>query len=153
MEDTNLRERLLVFISSCSDPFATEIRYHPECWRRYLSNVKVSDERLPFQNVHIEEVKQLFLNHVSKVIFEENEPRTLKGLMDDYNGMMTNYNFQAINRTANIKEMLEKEFGESIGFHNRLHKNKSAIVYDVSKARSFIELAINFWRVSIGTFE
>ena len=133
LEDIDLRERLLVFISSCSDPFAAEIRYHPGCWRKYISNVKVSDQRLPYQNVHAAEVKQLFLNHVNKVIFEENEPRTLKGLMDDYNRMMENYNFTAINRTATIKDMLQKEFGKSIGFHNCLHKNKSAIHYQVGK--------------------
>ena len=133
LEDIDLRERLLVFISSCSDPFAAEIRYHPGCWRKYISNVKVSDKRLPYQNVHAAEVKQLFLNHVNKVIFEENEPRTLKGLMDDYNRMMENYNFTAINRTATIKDMLQKEFGKSIGFHNCLHKNKSAIHYQVGK--------------------
>ena len=40
--------------------------------------------------------------------------------------------------------MLQKEFGENIGFHNRIHKSKSAIAYDVSKGCSFIKSAVNF---------
>ena len=63
--------------------------------------------------------------------------------------MMENYNFPAVNRTATIKDMLQQEFGKSIGFHNRSNKNESTIVYDVSKGGSFIESAINFWGISI----
>ena len=44
--------------------------------------------------------------------------------------------------------MLQKEFGETIGFHNRVHKNKSAIVFDVSKRGSFKESTVNFWGIS-----
>ena len=63
---------------------------------KYIS-IKDNDNELPYQNVQFEEAKQLFLKHVKKVIFEENEPRTLKGLMDDYNDILTNHNFPTIN--------------------------------------------------------
>ena len=95
-----------------------------------------------------QEVNQLMLNHVKKVIFQENESRTLKGLLEDYNNLLTNYNFHKCERTSGMKTMLEKEFGESIGFHNRLHKNESCIIYDVSKGGSYIEAAINTWGIS-----
>ena len=45
--------------------------------------------------------------------------------------------------------MLLKQFGETIGFHDRVHKNKSAVVHDVLKRGSFIESAVNFWGISI----
>ena len=45
--------------------------------------------------------------------------------------------------------MLQKEFGETVGFHNRVHKTKNAIVYDVLKGGSFIESAVNLWGISI----
>ena len=71
--------------------------------------------------------------------------------MDDYSNVLMNHNFPTISRPATIKTMLQKEFSETIGFHNRLHKNQSVIVYDVSKEGSFIESAVNFWRISIAS--
>ena len=60
-----------------------------------------------------------------------------------------NHNFLTINRPAAIKAMLQKEFSETINFHNCVHKNKSAIVYYVSKGGSFIGSTVNFWGISI----
>ena len=37
--------------------------------------------------------------------------------------------------------MLQKEFGQSVGFHNH-------IVFDVLKCGTYIEAAINFWGIS-----
>ena len=34
--------------------------------------------------------------------------------------------------------MLQKESGQSIGFHNRFQKYQSCIVYDVSKGGTYI---------------
>ena len=39
--------------------------------------------------------------------------------MDDYNNMLMNHNFPIINRPATIKTILQKEFGETIGFQGK----------------------------------
>ena len=62
--------------------------------------------------------------------------------------MLENYNFKRCERSSLLKEMLQKEFGQSIGFHNRFQKNKSCIVFDVSKGYTYVEAAINFWSIS-----
>ena len=135
-------------ITGCTDSFAAEIRYHPACWRKYISNTKNEVEDLPYQNVQVQEVKQLFFNHAKNVIFKENEARTLKGLLEDYNKMLENYNFKRCELMSLLKEMLQKEFGQSIGFHNCFQKNQSYIVLDVPKGGKYIEAASNFWRIS-----
>ena len=135
-------------ITGCTDSFATEIRYHPACWRKYISNTKNEVEDLPYQNVQLQEVKQLLFNHAKNVIFEENEARTLKGLLEDYNKMLENYNFKRCERMSILKEMLQKKFGQSIGFHNCFQKNQSYIVIDVSRGGTYIEATSNFWRIS-----
>ena len=57
--------------------------------------------------------------------------------------MLSNHNFPKCEQTSKLKSILEKEFGDAIGFHNRFQKNQSSIVYDVSKGGSYIEAAIN----------
>ena len=86
--------------------------------------------------------------HVGKVIFQDNESRTLKGLLDDYNHLLSNHNFPKCERTSKLKSILKKEFGDVVGFHNRFQENQSSIVYDVSKGGSYIEAAINAWGIS-----
>ena len=56
--------------------------------------------------------------------------------------------FQNANKHQNLKSILEKEFGDAIGFHNRFQKNQSSIVYDVLKGGSYIQAAINAWGIS-----
>ena len=94
------------------------------------------------------EIDQLMFIQVRKVIFQDNEPRTLKGLLDDYNDLLSNHNFPKCERTSKLKSILEKEFGDVVGFHNRFQENQSSIVYDVSKGGSYIEAAINAWGIS-----
>lgn len=77
------------------------------------------------------------LTHVRKVIFQDNEPRTLKGLLEDYNHLLSNYNFKKCERTSVLKTLLQKEFKDANGFHNRFQKNQSCIVYDVSKGGNY----------------
>ena len=81
--------------------------------------------------MQVQEVKQLFFNHAKNVIFEENESRTLQGLLKDYNKMLENNNFNRCEQTLLLKEMLQEEFGQSIGLHNRFQKNQSCIVFYV----------------------
>ena len=62
--------------------------------------------------------------------------------------MLSSHNSPKCERTSTLKSILEKEFGDTIGFHNRFQKNQSCIVYDVSKGSSYIEAAINAWGIS-----
>ena len=145
-----MRTRLLALIDECNDPFAREIRYHPACWRTYVgeSYKKPSSYELPLQNMREQEVRQLFFAHVKEAILVDNEPRTMKGLLSDYNHLLSNYNFPNCDRTSYLKKILEDEFGSRIGFHERYHRNKSTIVYDTSKGGSYIEAAIHSWGIS-----
>ena len=148
IDDSELKTRWQNLITGSTDLFVAEIRYHPACWRKYISNTKDEFEDLPYQNVQVQEVKQFFFNHVKNVILEENEPRTLKGLLEAYNKMLENYNFKKCERTLLLKEMLQKEFGQSICFHDRFQKHQRCIVFDVSKGGMYIEATINFWGIS-----
>ena len=64
--------------------------------------------------------------------------------MDDYNNILTNHNFPTINRPATIKTMVWKKIGKTIDLHNRVHKNKSAIGYDISKRRFISRVSSKF---------
>ena len=134
MEAGDLRAPLLVFASECVDHFVTQIRYHPECWKNTFL-LKITTINCHTKTSILKRPKQLFLKHVNKGIFEENEPETLKGLIDDYNDILTNHNFPIINRPATIKTMIPKKIDKTIDFHNRVHKYKSAIGYDISERR------------------
>ena len=114
-------------------------------WRKYIRSTSDDYNSIPYQNVQRLEIDQLMFIHVRKVIFQDNEPRTLKGLFDD---LLSNHNFPKCKRTSTLKSILEKEFGDTIGFHNRFQKNQSCIVYDVSKGGGYIEAAINPWGIS-----
>ena len=146
LEDIEMKSRLVTFIAACTDPFADEIRYHPTCWRKYIRSTSDDYNSIPYQNVQRLEIDQLMFIHVRKVIFQDNEPRTLKGLLDDYNHLLLNHNFPKCERTSTLKSISEKEFGDTIGFHNRFQKNQSCIVYDVLKGSCYIE-AINAWGI------
>ena len=117
-------------------------------WRKYIRPTSDDYNSLPYQNVQRMEIGQLMFNQVRKVIFQDNEPRTLKGLLDNYILLLSNHNFRKCKRTSKLKSILKKEFGDTISFHNRFHKNQSSIVYNVSKGGSYIEAAINAWWVS-----
>ena len=82
---------------------------------------------------------------MKKIIFEDNEPRTLKGLMEDYNQLLIDNGCVVCQRTSVVKDLLDNEFGDKIGFHSRSEVNKSWIVYDVSKGGSYIEAALKYF--------
>ena len=76
-----------------------------------------------------QEVKQLFFTHVRNAIIEENEPRILKSLFENYSKMLKKYNFKRCERTWLLKEILQKEFAPSVGFHNRFQKKNKVAIY------------------------
>ena len=82
--------------------------------------------------VRLTEVREMFFKHVHRVILDLNELRTLQGLLLDYNNM---HNFgydENITKSSTIKQMIEKEFKNKTGFHDRFVKNTSTIVYNAS---------------------
>ena len=69
--------------------------------------------------VRLADVRQLFLNHVHQVIIDLNEPRTLQGLLLDYNNILRNFGHdESSTKSSTIKQMIEKEFKNKIGFHD-----------------------------------
>ena len=39
LEDASMRDRILTVIANTRDPFAVEIRYHPSCWKKFISSI------------------------------------------------------------------------------------------------------------------
>ena len=154
LEDASLRDRIFTVIANITDPFAVEIRYHSSCWKKFISPIYHEDDNsmpnIHLQSyVHLAEVCQLFLIHVHKVILDLNEPRTLQGLLLDYNNILHNFRYdESSTKSSTIKQMIEKELKNKIGFHDRFVKNTSTIVYNASAGGSCIEAAINSWGVS-----
>ena len=143
-----MKSHLVTLVAPSTDPFADEIRYHPIFWRKYICFASDDYDSFPYQNMQRMEIYQLMFIHVGKVIFQGNEPRTLKRIFDNYNHLLSNHSFPKCERTSKLKSILQKEFGDAIGFHNRFQKNQSSIIYNVSKEGSYIEAAINAWIIS-----
>ena len=76
------------------------------------------------------------------MIFEDHEIRTLQGLLLDYNRITSNHGHFSKVKSSFLKEILIKEFGEEVGFHERIQKNVSEIVYDSRAAGTYIEAAL-----------
>ena len=153
LEDVILRDRILSVMDSTEDPFAAEIRYHRSRWKKYVNPLYHSDQDadsvLHLQGVRHAEVRQMFSKHVRHTVLEMTEPRTLIGLLLDYQNFMRNFGFDASAvKTSSIKQMLLDEFHDKIGFHDRYHKNKSTIVYNTSAGGNYVEAPIYSWGVT-----
>ena len=154
LEDASMRDRILTVIANTTDPFAVEIRYHRSCWKKFISLI-YHEDNISMPNIHLQsyvrlaEIHQLFLKHVHKVILDLNEPRTLQELLLDYNNILHNFGYdESSTKSSTIKQVIEKEFKNKIGFHDRFVKNTSTIVYNASAGESYIEAASNSWGVS-----
>lgn len=81
IEDEDLRDRLnrlVISTTALSDPIANYIKYHPECYRKYISNVYFKPgDAIHLQNVRLSEAQNLFFRYVDSVIFTEHEIRSL----------------------------------------------------------------------------
>jgi len=82
------------------------------------------------------------------VIFEDHEFWTLQGLLTDYKRIVANYGHDPQVKSSYLKELLQKEFGDSIGFHQRNQKNVSELVYDTSAGGTYVEAALSSLGVS-----
>ena len=153
LEDGAVRHKILAVIDAVNDLFASEIMYHRSCWKKYIrplcDSEECDDSRLHLQNVRFVEVHHMIFQHIRSSVLQMHEPRTLQGLLQDYNNLMRNYSFDVLSiKTSRIKQLLKEQFGNKLGFHDRYHKNQSTIVYDTTARGSYIEAAINFWVVS-----
>ena len=90
----------------------------------------------------IDHIKNLYYCHVHYTIFEEHEIRTLQSLRNDYVRMLKNYGFDSNVKSCYVKDMLMKEFQDSIGFIPNARKNVSELVYDTKGGRSYAEAII-----------
>ena len=54
-----------------------------------------------------------------------------------------------ITRVTTVKEMLQEEFGNNIGFHEIIHKNNSIIVYNKADCGTFIDAALHSFGISV----
>lgn len=155
LEDVNMRERLNTLIASIPDShtaFGVEIRYHRMCWRNYVSHPEqkqFTDENIQhLQHVNLREAQTLFYHHVRQVIFNDHEIRTLQGLLQDYKRIISNHGHNPTVKSSFLKEILLKEFGNDIGFHKRIQKNASEVVYDTTAAGSYVEAILSLFGIS-----
>jgi len=102
----------------------------------------LSENAEHLQHVNLREAQALFFQHIQQVIFKDHEIRTLQGLLQDYIRITSNHGHFSQVRSSYLKELLIKEFGEDIGFHERIQKNVSELVYDTRAAGSYIEFAL-----------
>ena len=100
-------------------------------------------------SLNIIDVNKLFLKEIEERVFVEGETPTLKQLLREYEHFLWDHGIIRTSlRTFDIKVMLEKEFEEKIGFHNRYHKNESTLVFDKNNGGTFLEAAMHCWGVS-----
>ena len=144
LEDDATRQRLCTLIDNTptkEKAFAVEIRYHRGCWRKYVSDHKpLRDETAQhLQRVKLMEAHSILFYYVRQVIFDNNELRTLQGLLIDYKRIISNFEHDSVVKSSYLKEILVKKFGEGIGFHERPPKNVSEVVFDAAAGGTYME--------------
>ena len=147
IEDEMLRLRLSRLVESTdalSDAFAADIMYHHSCYLDHITNRFSTDKGIHLQNVTYSEMKHLFLRRVEEIIFTEHEIRSLQSLLREYKQIAAEYGFPVGKvKSSYVKDVLIKEYGDGIGFHERNEKNKSELVYDTKGGGNYIEAALN----------
>ena len=139
VEDPDVKLRLQTCVDSTPNPFSTEIWYHGSCRKEAQSK---SNER-NLQNVTEKDVEQNFMNYVSDTIVADEEPKTLKSLCNDFKVRLENFGFFRNIKSDRLKELLIHNFGGRIGFHSRVQRNQSDIVYSRNKGKTYFEAILN----------
>ena len=102
------------------------------------------------KGVTSEEVDAVFIDQMQRTVCQLNEPRTLKGLLNDYHNFLFNLRGEEkVYKTSYIKTLISEEFKDQIIFHNRYQKNESTLVFSSCGEGSFLESALNSWGLSI----
>ena len=153
IEEQEMRQRLDTLIAAIPDAqtaFGIEIRYHHDCWLKYINYKKEpSDlESIRLQGVSLKEAQKIFLKYVKQVVFEDHEVRTVHGLLNEYIRIANNHGHYGKIKSSYIKDLLVKKFGQNIGFHERQQKNKSEVVFDTMAASSYVEATLSSLGIS-----
>ena len=102
------------------------------------------------KGVTSEEVDAVFIDQMQRTVCQLNEPRTLKGLLNDYHNFLFDLRGEEkVYKTSYIKTLISEEFKDQIIFHNRYQKNESTLVFSSCGEGSFLESALNSWGFSL----
>ena len=89
-------------------------------------------------------MKSLFIAHVRKVIFEINEPRTLKVLDVDHKVFSSEFSKQLqVVKSNYVKKLLVGDFAETTGFYNRFEKTRLLWSLTHNKLEVLLKLQLN----------
>ena len=152
LTDKEMLDRILGIIALFpkDDPFAAYIHYHERCWDKYISNISTRNRWEHVRGVTSKEVDAVFIYHVQWTVFQLNEPRTVKGLLNDYHNFLFDLRGEEkVYKTSYIKTLISEEFKDQIIFHNRYQKNESTLVFSFCERGSFLESALNSWGLPI----
>ena len=85
-----MRDRILGIIALFpkDDPLATDIHYHKRCWDKYISNISTKKRWVHVQGLTSKKIDAVFIDHVQRTVCQLNEPRTSKGLLNDYHNFL-----------------------------------------------------------------
>ena len=96
------------------------------------------------QNVSLNLARTEFYRYVDEVIFKEHEIRTLQSLLQDYKTILRNYGYPVGDiRSSYLKELLESEYKDKIGFQERSAKKLGELVYDKKGGGDYIQYAVD----------
>ena len=100
------------------------------------------------QNATYSEMKQMFLKKVDHIIFAEHKIRSLQSL-HEYRQIAREFGFEVGKlKSSYVNEVLIKEYGDGIEFHERPEKNKSEFVYDTKGGSNYIEAAFDSFGIT-----
>ena len=108
-----MRDRILGIIALFpkDDAFVADIHYHKRCWDKYISNISTKKRGQQVQGVTSKEVDAVFIDHVQRTVCLLNEPRTLKGLLNDYHNFLFDLRGEEkVYKTSYIKTLITEEF-------------------------------------------
>ena len=94
------------------------------------------------QNRNEAHMKSLFIAQVRKVIFEINEPRTLKGLVVKFFFSDFSKQLQVV-KSNYVKKLLVGDFAETTGFYNRFEKTRLLWSLTHNKLEVLLKLQLN----------
>ena len=113
LTDKEMRDRILGIIALFpkDDAFVADIHYHKRCWDKYISNISTKKRGQQVQGVTSKEVDAVFIDHVQRTVCLLNEPRTLKGLLNDYHNFLFDLRGEEkVYKTSYIKTLITEEF-------------------------------------------
>ena len=93
-------------------------------------------------------MKQTFVNFVNEKFVNDKEPRALKNLCKYYSNILENFGLYRTVKSDSIKDLLILHFGDTISFHIRHERNKSANMYNRKTDQTYCEAVANVLEVT-----